>query len=107
MKLVTYKKVDIDVDSNGIFTCCVNKNGLKSSSLDGLKQQIDKQLGNYFHITKMDYDKMLAKLSDREKDFLNELMESYDCHRYNAYCELGDTMENFEVDWREIVKIEK
>lgn len=47
---------------------------------------------------------MFKKLSNKEKDFLKHVVKAYRCHLHNAYCSLGNTLEDFDVDFDYLAK---
>lgn len=102
-----YKGCVITCDENGMFSIVENKNGdcrriknIQCGTLSVLKAQIDKELDSYYTITTKDYNTILGKLDQRERNFLNALVEELARHLGNAYCEMGIS-EAFEFDFSE------
>ena len=94
----TYLGEEINVNGDGLF--CVK--GEFFESLAKAKSYIEKR--SYYNFSHKDVDNMFNKLSNKEKDFLKHVAEAYRCHLYNAYCSLGNTLEDFDVDFDYLAK---
>ena len=96
----TYLGEEINVNGDGLF--CVK--GELFESLAKAKSYIVQQKRSYYNFSHKDIDNMFKKLSNKEKDFLKHVAEAYRCHLYNAYCSLGNTLEDFDVDFDYLAK---
>ena len=70
-----YKKIEIEVDENGMF---VFKYGFKEYRHDTLfdaKRQIDQLSSEFYKFTVKDYNALLSKLDVREKKFVSDMVE--------------------------------
>ena len=94
----TYLGEEINVNGDGLF--CVK--GEFFESLAKAKSYIEKR--SYYNFSHKDVDNMFNKLSNKEKDFLKHVVKAYRCHLHNAYCSLGNTLEDFDVDFDYLVK---
>lgn len=84
-----HKNVKITVGTDGLFYFMVGKNCMKADSLNNAKARIDTLLKSYYTFTKDDFKRVMFKLDDREKTWLKDLITNFECHRHNAYCEIG------------------
>ena len=91
----TYLGEKIDVKEDGLFYV----KGEFFESLAKAKSHIAQQKKSYYNFSHKDIDNMFKKLSNKEKDFLKHFAAAYRCHLYNAYCSLGNTLEDFDVDF--------
>ena len=96
----TYLGEEINVNGDGLF--CVK--GEFFESLAKAKSYIAQQKRSYYNFSHKDIDNMFKKLSNKEKDFLKHVAKAYSCHLYNAYCSLGNTLEDFCVDFDYLAK---
>lgn len=96
----TYLGEEINVNGDGLF--CVK--GEFFESLATAKSYITQQKRSYYNFSHKDIDNMFKKLSNKEKDFLKHVAEVYRCHLHNAYCSLGNTLEDFDVDFDYLAK---
>ena len=94
----TYLGEEINVNGDGLF--CVK--GEFFESLAKAKSYIEKR--SYYNFSHKDIDNMFKKLSNKEKDFLKHVAKAYRCHLHNAYCSLGNTLEDFDVDFDYLAK---
>ena len=95
-----YLGEEINVNGDGLF--CVK--GEFFESLAKAKSYIAQQKRSYYNFSHKDVDNMFKKLSNKEKDFLKHVVKAYRCHLYNAYCSLGNTLEDFDVDFDYLAK---
>lgn len=84
-----YKKVIITVNSDGKFYFSINGNVNVESSLELAKSRIDEILKDYYTFNDKDIKKLCKKLDKREAEFVKALIDELNCHRGNAYCEIG------------------
>ena len=91
----TYLGEKIDVKEDGLFYV----KGEFFESLAKAKSHIAQQKKSYYNFSHKDIDNMFKKLSNKEKDFLKHFAAAYRCHLSNAYCSLGNTLEDFNVDF--------
>lgn len=96
----TYLGEEINVNEDGLF--CVKGEFFKS--LEIAKSYIAKQKKSYYNFSHKDIDNMFKKLSNKEKDFFKHVAKAYRCHLHNAYCSLGNTLEDFDVDFDYLAK---
>ena len=96
----TYLVEEINVNGDGLF--CVK--GEFFEFLAKAKSYIAQQKRSYYNFSHKDIDNMFKKLSNKEKDFLKHVAKAYSCHLYNAYCSLGNTLEDFCVDFDYLAK---
>lgn len=92
-----YKGVKIEISFNGNFYFSFAGKSYRSDSLEKAKSVVDNLTKDYYTFSEKDYKALLAKLTPREQHLIKNLVEAYKCHLGNAYCELGDTLEEFNV----------
>jgi hypothetical protein len=93
-----YKNHTIEVNGNGIFTFNTADGSYHScDTLREAKKLIDKLMAEYYNMTQEQYKQLLDKLTDREKDFVNSMVDELHGHEYSAYCELGLSGFNFTL----------
>lgn len=85
----THRKIEIEVNENGLFVFTFNGWAYKESTLIEAKNKIDELSKDYYDFTENDYKTLLKKLTNRERDFVNSLVKELSCHESNAYCSLG------------------
>ena len=94
----TYKKTTITIrDWDGMFIFTIQGKKYVKPSLTEAKNTIDEITSEYYKFTKSDVKNMYRKLTDRERDFVDSLIEELSLHYDSAYCELSIT-NNFEFD---------
>lgn len=94
-----HKNIKITISEDGYFYFNHKGNGDCANTLNDAKRKIDKITKDYYTFSKDDIKKMLGKLNEREKDFVNSLMKELSVHAFNAYCEIGiseDMLFNWE-----------
>ena len=84
-----YKNITITIGSDGIFYFTYKGKENCADTLIDAKRKIDTLTEDYYNFTVVDVNRMLNKLDDREKDFVNSLIEELKRHEFNAYCEIG------------------
>lgn len=85
-----YKKHTIEVNEDGFFTFkTADGTHCSRATLCEARQSIDIDMDLYYNMTQEQYKKLLNKLTDREKDFVESMVEELRIHEDNAYCELG------------------
>ena len=95
----THKNIKIEITSSGkfAFKCCNTE--YLADSLDQAKEIINVTTKVYYTISINFYSHMLDKLDNKEKMFLNQLVEELRCHEDNPYCELCIRNRlDFEID---------
>lgn len=96
----TYLGEDIEIKKDGLFYV----KGEFFETLAKAKSYIDQQKKSYYNFSHKDIDNMFKKPSNKEKDFLKHFISAYRWHLSNAYCALGDTLEDFDVDFEYLAK---
>lgn len=96
-----YKGIIITLNKEGEFFFFIKSNKRVYSSLSGAKVEIDNILKEDYTFSKKWFRKSFKKCSQKEKDFLNVLIEEISIHYNNPYCELGFC--NKEWDLSEII----
>jgi len=94
-----YKKINITVNGEGFFVFVINGEKFEEITLKNAKSTIDKALGDYYHFTQKDMDKLLNKLDEREKELVHSLCQEISNHCGNAYCGLGIVDEVWDWDF--------
>lgn len=84
-----HRNVKITVESDGLFYFKIGTNSMKADSLNNAKTRIETMLKSYYTFTKDDFKRVMLKLDDREKAWLKDLITNFECHRHNAYCQIG------------------
>lgn len=93
----TYKGVKINIGSDGRFNFSFTGKLYRSDSLKEAKNNIDHLTKDYYTFNEKDYKTLLAKLTSREQHFIENLVEAYECHLGNPYCELGYNLQDFDA----------
>lgn len=94
-----YLKEKISINEDGLFVIeGENSLNAKFESLKSTKKWIADRKKVYYDFTHEDINNMLAKLSEREREVIIHIAKAYNCHLDNAYCALGNTMEDFNID---------
>jgi hypothetical protein len=96
-----YKRIIIRVNNEGLFYCLCNGVEVNEFTLQEVKKTIDTLTEKYYNFTEKDIQSMLKKLDNREKDFVNSLLQELSCHWDNAYCEIGITDNMLFNGWLE------
>lgn len=102
-----YCGYDIRVYDDGMFKTTRSGCTSEEESFETMKEAkayINFKTRDYYEFSHKDIDAMFKKLSDREKDMIRHWASAYECHIDNAYCELGDTIEDFSVDFEYLSK---
>ena len=95
----THKHIEIEVDDYGWFVFCFRGNIYKKGTLSEAKGKIDELTKAYYDFTNSDYNTMLSKLNERERDFVNTVCKELGQHEGNAYCERDVEIDfNFDFD---------
>lgn len=97
-----YKGIVIMLNKEGNFSFAINNEKRIYSSLNGAKAEIDNVFKENYTFSKNDLENLFRKCSQKEKAFLNALIEELSFHYNNSYCELG--LCNKEWDLSEIIK---
>ena len=62
-----YKKIKIEIESDGRFQFNFEDKSYHAQSLDEVKSLIDEYILSYYTFTQKDMDKLLSKLDSRER----------------------------------------
>ena len=86
-----YKNVKIKCDESTDFKFNFEYKGTGYSveSYNDATRVIDEITKEYYAFIKQDVNNLLKKLSAREKEFVEGLIEELELHKCNAYCQLG------------------
>ena len=98
-----YKNIIIEVQEDGRFYFTFNGKTKCWDSLSEAKNHIDSLTKEYYEFKKEDLDKLCKKLDKRESEFVRNLIKELNCHRDNAYCEIGIS-EDFLFNIKEWLK---
>lgn len=96
-----YKGVKIKVNSDGKFYFSFAGKFYAENSLGEAKSNIDNLTKDYYTFNEKDYKILLVKLTPREQHFIKNLVEAYECHLGNPYCELGYNLQDFDATFIE------
>lgn len=69
-----YKNILISVDQEGQFCFYFNDQYYSYDTLRGAKARVDDIVSKYYTISRYDYKNMLNKLTKREREFLEDMM---------------------------------
>lgn len=94
-----YKKIKIEISSDGRFQFNFKGTSFYTNSLNEAKSLIDKGTSSYYTFTQEDMDKLLSKLDNREKELVKSLYQELGCHRNNPYCDRGVSPDDWNWEW--------
>lgn len=95
----TYKNIVIVVLSDGSFVFKYKNEQYTSYSLIEAKRKIDSIVSEYYTFTQKDMNKLMNKLTEREKSLVRSLYQELELHANSAYCEQGISEECWIWDW--------
>ena len=94
-----YKGLEIEVTGDGLFEYNFQEKYYQENTLENAKNSIDKVTKSYYTINDHDYKTLLSKLNNREKHFINAIIEELISHANSAYCEQGLDLD-FEFNFK-------
>lgn len=86
-----YKNITISTSVEGYFIFNYKNNRYEYPTLNQAKRVIDEMVNDYYTFNQADMDKLMKKLSERERKLICSLYHEIDNHCNNAYCQVGIT----------------
>lgn len=87
------KGIEITINENGMFEYSIDGKKYNSPSLSQAEEKIDEITKEYYNFTSTDLEHLLEKLNNREKEFVNAIIDELEAHYDSSYCQLGVNMD--------------